>query len=137
MIKVAIQIVLCLHLLLPLWAHADAVVKDPLNFSLRQYGLILCLSIFGGIVSWYAKVRKGEASVTSIGGMIGEVTTSAFAGLIAFYLCEFANLAPLLTAACAGMAGHAGPRGVAILETYLQRKVELLVGNQPSSDTEK
>lgn len=122
--RVLVQLALCLHLLLPAVAYADNALKDPLNYPLRQYALILGLAMLGGFVSWYAKVRKGQITAWSVGSLIGEMTTSAFAGLLAFYACEYMNFAPLLTAAVAGVAGHMGTRGITWAETVLQQRFE-------------
>jgi hypothetical protein len=56
--------------------------------------------------------------------LVGELSTSALAGLLAFYVCEWAEVAPVLTAAFVGVAGHMGTRGIAVLETILQRWIE-------------
>lgn len=49
---------------------------------------------------------------------------SAFAGLMAFWLCEYSNLNPLLTSAIVGMSGHAGAKGLIWLEAAGQRVME-------------
>lgn len=110
--------------LIPAIAVAETLaVKDPLNYPLRQYALILFLAMLGGVVSWYTKVRKGELAAWNVSSLVGEMTTSAFAGLMAFYFCEYMNYPPLLTAAVAGIAGHMGTRGIAWAEGLLQRRV--------------
>jgi hypothetical protein len=119
-----IQLFLCLHLLAPTAAFAQTTVKDPLNYPIKQYGFILAVALLGGLVSWYAKVRKGDTTAANLGGLIGELATSAFAGLLAFWGCEYYNLPPLLTAALAGLAGHAGGSGIAWLEALAKRRAE-------------
>lgn len=126
-----------MHYILALWimfapamAFAESLpsIKDPLNYSLRQYGFILAIAMLGGFVGWWSKVRKGELQYTSIMALIGELTTSAFAGLIVFWGCEYFSLSPVLTACLAGLAGHAGGRGVAWLEDTARRKAEASMG---------
>ena len=122
-----IQLTLCLYLLAPIQAFAQNTppsLKDPLNYPLRQYGFILAVAMLGGFVSWWAKVRKGDITGASVSALIGELTTSSFAGLLAFWGCEYFSLHPLLTAAVAGLAGHAGGSGVAWIEAIAKRKAE-------------
>lgn len=122
-----IQAALCLHLLMPMAAHAEAgarAIKDPMAYPLSQYGFILLVSLLGGVASWYGKVKKGELLASNLNSLIGELTTSALAGLLTFYVCEWADVAPVLTAAIVGVAGHMGTRGISILEDIAQRYIE-------------
>lgn len=130
-----------MHYLIALWillapavALAEALpsVKDPLNYPLRQYGFILAVSMLGGAVSFWTKMRAGDVKGSHIAALIGELTTSAFAGLLAFWICEYASVPPVLTAALAGLAGHAGGRGVAWLEDQARRKAERTLGIPPT-----
>lgn len=105
-----------------------APVKDPLAYPLKQYLFILALSLLGGLAGWYNKVRKGQLAATNLMALIGELCTSALSGLLAFYLCEYMNLAPVLTAAAVGVAGHMGTRGINWIEDHLKRKVDSSAG---------
>lgn len=124
MIRALLSILLCLHLLLPAaaWAQA-AVVRNPLDYSLKQYGLVLGFALLGGLVGWYNKVRAGILPGWSINHLIGELCTSAFAGLITFWLCEWAAFPPLLTASLTGVMGHMGTRGVSMLEEFASKRM--------------
>lgn len=117
-----VSLILCLYLALPMQSHAvEIVVKDPLNYPLKQYFFILALSVLGGLVGWYGKVRKGEVAATSLSALIGELATSALSGLLTFWVCEWANLQPVLTAAVVGVAGHMGARALTLGEESLKR----------------
>lgn len=107
-------------LLLPLAARADS--KDPLSYPLKQYGFILATALFGGLVSWYAKVKRGETQPWNITQLVGELTTSAFSGLLAFWLCELSNAPQLLTASLVGIAGHMGTRAITAFEVFVQHR---------------
>src|SRR5690242_12472815 len=98
--RLLIQIVICMHLLAPMAAFAQT--KDPLSYPLKQWAFILGIALFGGLASWLTKVRNGEIAVHNFGHLVGELTISAFAGVITFFGCEWAGLAPLLTAAVVG-----------------------------------
>lgn len=101
---------------------ASASDRDPLDFPLRQYAFILAISLLGGMVSWYAKVRQGTVQAWNVMHLIGELATSAFAGLLAFWFCAWANTPPLIAAALVGVAGHMGARAIGAFEEWAQRK---------------
>lgn len=102
-------------------AHA-AGERDPLDIPLRQYGLVLGAALLGGLVSWVNRVRSGQTAAANLMSLVGELCTSAFSGLIAFWLCEASGLSPLMTATAAGIAGHMGTRAILLLERELQRR---------------
>ena len=127
---VLIQLVLCVYLLGPLQVRAaELVVKDPLNYPLRQYVLMLGIAVLGGLVSWLTKVKKGEVAAWNILHLVGELATSAFAGLLAFWICDWGNLAPLLTASLVGIAGHMGTRAISAFESFAQRRWGVMAGD--------
>lgn len=113
-------IALVLALLLPLWARGQG--KDPLDYPLKQYGFMLATALLGGLVSWWAKVRKGEVQAWHLNTLIGELCTSAFAGLLAFWLCEWAGTPALLTASFVGIAGHMGTRAIQSFEAFAEAR---------------
>ena len=117
MIRLCISIILCLHLAMPLVAMAQTTVKSPISYSLQESGFVLGTAILGGLAAWWMRVSKGELAMWSVSALIGELCVSAFAGLIAFWLCEYMNLNPLLTSAVVGMSGHAGAKGLLWLES--------------------
>lgn len=126
--RILVQILICLHMALPLLSFAQSVTpqiaKDPTAYSLRTYAFMLGVSVLGGLVSFYAKVRRGEASALSVMHLIGEICTSAFAGLLTFWLCEWANLPQILTAPLVGIAGHLGAKAIVMLEDAAKKRIE-------------
>lgn len=122
----AVQVLLCLYLLLPARAYAEGAnaADNPLSYSLKEYGFMLGISMLGGAVSWYAKVRKGDPSAMSIFAVMGELMTSAFSGLVAFLGCKYLGLSPTLTAAIVGVAGHMGTRAINAAEAMLQSRID-------------
>lgn len=115
-------LVLCLHLLMPHVAMAQDKAKSPLDYSVKQYGLVLGFALLGGFVAWWNKVRSGLLPAMSINHLIGELCTSAFAGLLCFYICEWSGFPQLLTIAMTGVMGHMGTRGITLLEEWATRK---------------
>lgn len=120
--RIIISILLAAHLLLPALAWAQVRLKDPLDYSLKTYGLIIAIAMLGGAASWYGKVRKGDIPGWSMFHLMGELMTSALAGLLCFWLCEWAGFAPLLTAAATGVAGHMGTRAITLLEEWAMKR---------------
>jgi hypothetical protein len=98
--------------------------KDPTTYGLITYLWVTGLAAWGGIVSFYRKVKSGETRSFNVVELIGEITTSAFAGLITFWLCEAARLDPLLTAALVGISGHMGSRAIYQFERWVQTQLE-------------
>jgi hypothetical protein len=131
MTRAILTLILCMHMLLPATVWAQSVLKTPLSYSLREYGMVLAVAILGGIASFWGKVRRGELALLNISALIGELCMSAFAGLMAFYLCEWWGMPPLLTAAIVGMSGHAGARGLTWLESVGQKVIEKKLGIEP------
>lgn len=83
---------------------------------------MLGTALLGGLVSWYAKVKRGELRGWSLMQLIGELSTSAFAGLLCFWLCEFANTPQLVTVSLVGIAGHMGTRAISAFEAYAEKR---------------
>ena len=109
-------------LLLAIHLTAQAADASPLDLPIRQYVLVLIVAILGGVVSFYAKVRQGYVKAWNVFHLIGEMATSAFSGLLAFWICTFANTPELLTIAFVGISGHMGARAIALFEVWMQKK---------------
>ena len=119
-------------------ARGGAALKSPLAYSLREYAVILGIALLGGFASWYSRVRRGQAELLSFSALVGELAVSAFAGLITFWVCESFELSPLVTAAAAGMAGHAGGTGISWMERIGKRYAEKRFGlTAPAHPEEK
>ena len=96
--------------------------KDPSNYSILTYSLVIILSMWGGTVNFIRKKKLGIVRAFNIMEFIGELVTSAFAGIIVFFLCEASDISPLITAALVGIAGHMGSRLLYQLEIAVQNK---------------
>jgi hypothetical protein len=106
----------------PATAQVVTAADDPFNYPLKQYGLMLGVAIFGGLVSWIAKVRRGEVKPWQVNHLIGELCTSAFAGLLAFWVCKAFNTPASLTPALVGIAGHMGTKAIAVWEAWATKR---------------
>ncbi len=104
-------------------AHA-ADTRDPLELPLRQYGAMLAAALLGGFVSWVGRVRAGQAAIT-VFSFVGEMCTSAFAGLLCFWTFEAWGIDRLYTIAAVGVAGHMGTRAIVLAERRLQAVLKI------------
>lgn len=113
-------------------AGAWAQSRDPLGRPLRDYGVVLAMTLLGGFAGWYRKVVRGDVQRGSFFALIGELTTSALAGMVCFFCCDYAGLPIDVAAAACGLAGHMGGRAIEFAERAAQRRADrLLKGDQP------
>lgn len=104
----------------PVLAHA-VTDKSPELYGVLTYTWVIGIAALGGVTSFVSKVQRGEARAFNIIELVGELFISAFAGVITFYLCELVELPPLASAACVGIVGHMGSRGMFVLEKTVER----------------
>lgn len=96
--------------------------KDPTSYSFLTYSWVFALAILGGVVNFMRKLSQGQARIFNLAELVGEIVTSGFAGVLTFWLCENAGIAPLVTAALVGISGHMGSRALFLFEDFLKSK---------------
>ena len=96
--------------------------NSPENYSLLTYLWVIGLSILGGTVRTLTNLKTGMTWRELCRRWIIDITVSAFIGIITFFLCEYANLEPVLTAAFVGVSAHMGTRAIVIIEEILYKK---------------
>jgi len=96
--------------------------KDPSNYSLLTYGWVFLLSSWGGLVNFMRKRREGTARPFNLTELVGELVTSAFSGVLTFWMCEAAGISGLVTAAMVGISGHMGSRAIFHLEQWAESR---------------
>lgn len=96
--------------------------KDPATYTLLTYLWVLALAAWGGIVNYIKRVKEGSSQRFNFMELVGEIVTSAFAGIITFWLCEAAGISPLITAALVGISGHMGSRAIYVMEAWARKK---------------
>lgn len=116
MLKIILTVVALILAMQATIAHANG--KHPLDYSLREYIFLLSFALLGGFVAFYSKVRNGTVQAWNVTHLIGELTTSAFAGLLAFWICEGVGLSSLYTASLVGISGHMGARAITLFERW-------------------
>lgn len=102
--------------------------KDPFGYSVVTYVWVLLLSIWGGVVNFIQRLRRGEAKAHNIVELIGEVVISAFVGVVTFYLCELSNFPQILTAALVAISGHMGTRALFVFERAIEKIIKNKAG---------
>jgi hypothetical protein len=110
---------------------AHAAERNPLELPIRDQALVLIMTLLGGFVGWYAKVKKGEVSGASLFALVGEMTTSALAGLGAFLVCDYLNVPIGPTGAISGLCGYMGGRVIEMAERWLQARIDARMGSKP------
>ena len=96
--------------------------KDPANYALVTYLWVAILSAWGGLASFIQKHRTGKTRAFNVMELVGELVISSLAGLLTFYMCEYAEIDRLLEAVFVAISGHMGARAIAQFEQYLMRR---------------
>jgi hypothetical protein len=94
--------------------------KDPTTYSLITYAWVAALSAWGGTVNWLRKRKAGDTRPFNFMELVGELMTSAFAGVLTFWLCEASGIHPLISAALVGISGHMGSRAIYHMEMWAE-----------------
>ena len=103
---------------------ADTKHRTPFDYEFLTYAWVMGLAAFGGVVNFSRKMREGAVRAFNLTEFIGEIVTSAFAGLLTFWLTEAAEMDKLVSAVLIAVSGHMGSRAIFMIEKALQRKVE-------------
>jgi len=97
--------------------------KDPLNYAVLTYVWIIGLSFWGGVSGYVRKLKQGHRNF-SIAELVGEICISGFVGIVTFFICEAADIPPVLSAAIIGISSHMGSRAILMSERILERMAE-------------
>jgi hypothetical protein len=108
---------------------SSAMDKGPFDPGLIvTYGWVVLISLLGGFVSFYRRVKAGQARWVNLSEFIGELFTSALAGLLTFWLCRSTGVSDWWMAALVGISGHMGSRAIFLAEKWLESYVQRWVG---------
>lgn len=98
--------------------------KDPTTWAAATWILALSMAIGGGLVNWYARVKRGRTRVFNFIELIGEIFTSGFVGLGVFMLFDAWNQPAGLCAAAAGVSGHMATRLLFAVERAIEHQLD-------------
>jgi len=99
--------------------------RDPQNYSFITYVWVFAMAMLGGVAHNVKKLKDGTLARFSFSELLGDLIISGFLGVVTFFLCEYAGLDRLLTAALIGMSSHQGTRGIYYIEELIARKLKL------------
>lgn len=111
-------------------------VKDPFRYPWITYLWVMVWAIAGGIVNFIGKVKAGISRSFNVAELLGEMFISGVVGVITFWLCEYANVPPLLSAVFIAISGHMGSRVLFKFERVIERYVEVRTGIPLAQDSE-
>lgn len=99
-------------------AWVTSTVKELGRYPWVTYLFVILFSMWGGLVSMLHSRQPFKFK-----RLVKELVTSAFAGMIVFYICTSSHVADMLTAAFVGIAGHMGNRGIFFIEDIIKRYI--------------
>ena len=101
--------------------------KDPTTYALLTYIWVSLLAMAGGLVAFIRRLNK-KCTPEPLGliliKLIGELVISGFAGLVTFYLCEFLEVQPLLTAVLVAISGHMGGNAIDLISKRAEKLLD-------------
>ena len=98
--------------------------KDPTTWELGTWVLALSMALGGGLINWYARIKRGHARAFNFVELIGEIFTSGFVGLGVFMFLSSWDQPAGACAAAAGVAGHMATRLLFAIERAIERQLD-------------
>ena len=113
--------------------QASTDARTPFSYDWVTYVWVLAWAMAGGCVSFIQKVKAGQARAFNFAEFVGEVFTSAFVGVLTFWLCEWAGFSQMLSAVFIAITGHMGSRalflGEQLFVKWLGKRFDLKIGD--------
>lgn len=88
--------------------------------ALYQYAPFIVMAMWGGTVNYISKLRSNDDKF-SVAVLVGEWSTSGFAGLLAGVLCVRMELSWEASMFVVGMAGHASARTLFLMQKMYEK----------------
>ncbi len=85
---------------------------------------MVAVAMLGGIVSFYGKVKAGNARAANLAELIGELFISGIVGVFTYWLLRGFDVNPYLIAAGVGISGHMGSRAIFMAEKWIEKKFD-------------
>ena len=79
---------------------------------LLTWAWVVGISLLGGFVSFYQKLKAGHVRAWNFTEFVGEMATSALVGIITFKLCQWQGFSADLAPALVGITSHMGSRAL-------------------------
>lgn len=100
--------------------------KDPTTWTVATWLLAAGMSMAGGFLNWWSKIRAGHARHFNVVEMVGEMCVSGVVGLGVFMAADGLGQPPSICAAVAGIGGHMGTRLLFLVEQWAMKRLEKL-----------
>ena len=100
--------------------------KDPANWAAATWILALSMAVGGGLINWYARIKRGHARAFNFIELVGEIFTSGLVGLGIFMLLSSWDQPAGACAAAAGVSGHMATRLLFAIERAIERQIDAL-----------
>lgn len=98
--------------------------KDPTTWALGTWVLAISMAIGGGLINWYARIKRGHARAFNFVELVGEIFTSGLVGLGIFMLLSSWDQPAGACAAAAGVSGHMATRLLFAVERAIERQLD-------------
>lgn len=102
------------------------IEKDPTTWTAATWLLAVGMSLAGGAVNFYARVKRGHTRAFNLIELVGEIFISGFVGLGTFMLLTGIGHPLGIAAVAAGIGGHMGTRVLFLAEQALERRFKTM-----------
>lgn len=92
----------------------EKLLDDIAKFSVPVW--LIGLSVWAATAHTIRRVKNGELAFFSVREWVGDIVISSFIGVITYYLCKYAQIDEMLTAAAVGLAAHMGTKAISVFE---------------------
>lgn len=104
--------------------------KDPTNWEAGVWMLSIGMSLAGGFINWYGRIKSGHIIRFNILELIGELFTSGAVGVGVFMILD-AWTQPLgVCAAAAGVSGHMSTRLLFVVGQVVESRINTFVAKK-------
>jgi hypothetical protein len=94
--------------------------KDPFGYPLSTYAWVFAIALTGGLVKYLNHTGR-----FSVFGLVRDLVTAGFAGLLTFWLCEWTNINGPLSAVLIATSGLMGTRALKEIENLYRLRMGL------------
>lgn len=125
---------------------AAKAVEQTFGDRMNAYGIftwvwVTLFSLAGGLSSFFAKLKRGDARPFNLVELLGELFISFFVGILTFLFCEAAGIDELLAAGLVGLTSHMGSRALyraeKLLAAYIEQRFHVQIDDDDDPITER
>lgn len=99
---------------------------DPFDYPISRYLLFAAIGVMGGLVArlqYWAGGEQPHCLKCALFRLLADLLTSAFCGILIFWISAHFELSGVIAAALAGICGHMGSRSLFLLERLISNKL--------------